>query len=241
MINSNDEQPVLLSVVIPAYLEAENLRLLLPRLRAVMDESVKETGAAWEAIVVDTVAAMDETRAVCQSNGMEYIARTPANTFGDAARTGIARARGDWIIWMDADGSHAPEFIPRLLEKRDQGDVIIASRYVAGGYSENSWSLMIMSRALNLSYSLILGLHCKDVSNSFKLYRGAYLRELRLTCHNFDVIEEILYKIKRRHPDARFVEVPFTFKKRMFGETKRNLLAFLGTYLLTMIRLRFTR
>jgi dolichol-phosphate mannosyltransferase len=95
-----------------------------------------------------------------------------------------------------------------------------------------------MSIVLNLSYALVLGLRCKDVSNSFKLYRGERLRALTLRCDNFDVVEEILYKLKRRDPGLRIVEVPFTFKKRMFGETKRNLVLFIVTYLYTIVKLR---
>jgi dolichol-phosphate mannosyltransferase len=64
------------------------------------------------------------------------------------------------------------------------------------------------------------------------------LRGLDLVCEHFDIIEEILYKLRQRNPALRIREIPFTFKKRMFGETKRNLLAFILSYAYTMIRLR---
>jgi dolichol-phosphate mannosyltransferase len=95
-----------------------------------------------------------------------------------------------------------------------------------------------MSRVLNISYSLVLNLRCKDVSNSFKVYRADWLKRLSLRCANFDIVEEILFKLVRQHPRARIKEVPFSFKKRMFGETKRNLVTFMLTYLFTIIRLR---
>jgi dolichol-phosphate mannosyltransferase len=141
---------------------------------------------------------------------------------------------------MDADGSHAPEFIHNLWAERGKYDIVIASRYVEGGYTENSAPLRLMSRVLNWTYSLILNLPYKDVSNSFKLYRGSLLKGLKLRCDNFDIVEEILYKIVRLNPGLPVKEIPFSFKKRMFGETKRSLLLFIFTYLVTMIRLRLT-
>ncbi|HEY8211869.1 MAG TPA: glycosyltransferase, partial [Myxococcaceae bacterium] len=197
------------------------------------------TRRTYEIVVVDTVQRLDATPDVCTQHGVRYLARSPTNSFGDAVRTGIAAAAGRWIIFMDADGSHAPEFIPQLLEHGESSDIVIASRYIQGGHTENTWALKQMSRVLNLSYSIILNLKVKDVSNSFKLYRADLLREPALRCQNFDIIEELLFKISRAHRDVRIKEVPFTFKKRMFGETKRSLLLFILTYLFTMLKLRF--
>ena len=223
-----------LSVLLPAYLEEENLRILLPRLNQVL----RRTGQTFEIVVVDTPKPLDDTRGVCQEHGARCLPREGGESYGDAVRTGIAASKGRRVLLMDADGSHAPEFIPTLLAERGRADVVIASRYIAGGHSENSLALRGMSIALNLSYAWILGLRCKDVSNSFKLYTGGQLRALRLKCANFDIVEEILFKLSRANPGLKIVEVPFTFKKRMFGETKRDLFAFIFTYLYTIVKLR---
>jgi len=224
------------SVVLPSYLEEENLRLLLPRIR----ETLSSLPVATEIVVVDTVEALDATESVCRENGARYVKRRPANTFGDAVRTGIAEAMGERIIFMDADGSHAPEFILKLIDQSDANEIVIASRYVEGGVTENDKALVLMSRVLNLTYSLFLNLKCKDVSNSFKIYRADLLKSLELKCQNFDIVEEILFKIVRKNPGVRIKEIPFTFKKRMFGQTKRNLLGFMATYLFTIIKLRLS-
>lgn len=225
-----------LSVVLPAYLEEENLRVLLPRLKKV----VATLTPSFEILVVDTAEPMDHTRDVCEEHDVRYMNRTGGNAFGDAVRTGIEAAYGRRLIFMDADGSHTPEFIPTMWEKRDS-DVVIASRYINGGVTENSRALVWMSLILNMTYSIVLGLRCKDVSNSFKLYRTHQLREFDLECDNFDIVEEILFKLKKLNPGLKMIEIPFTFKKRMFGETKRNLLQFISTYLLTILKLRFMR
>jgi len=224
-----------LSVVLPSYLEGENLSLLLPRLHDVL----KETGLSYEILVVDTPKEMDNTPDVCRKAGATYVNRAPTECFGDAVRTGLRTSRGEFVIFMDADGSHAPEFLPKLIEHRQNYDVVIASRYIDGGFTENSLALVWMSRLLNLTYSLILGLKYKDISNSFKLYRGQALRELTLKTDKFDIVEEILFKLSQRNRKLRVLEVPFTFRKRMFGETKRSLISFVFSYIVTIIRLRF--
>ena len=221
-----------LCVVLPCYREEENLRVLLPRLA----EAIR--GLDAEVIVVDTVEPRDGTPAVAAEHGVRYVNRRGGDAFGNAVRTGIREAGGAWILFMDADGSHAPEFVPELWEARGGADVVVASRYVEGGRLENPWHLRAMSRALNATYGLVLGIRCRDISNSFKLYRGDWLRELDLRSDNFDIIEEILFKMGRRHRDLRIVELPFTFQKRMFGETKRDLARFVATYLVTLARLR---
>lgn len=227
--------PLTLSLVIPAYLEEENLRILLPRLKAVLSSLAIQS----EIIVVDTMISMDNTRSVCEAFGARYVNRRGGNNYGDAVRTGIDEAAGRHIMFMDGDGSHTPEFVQELVQYMDDHDVVVASRYVSGGSTDNPQSLIIMSRIINIMYSVVLGLNCKDVSNSFKVYRAAPLKAMRLTCQNFDIIEEILYKLKRQNRQLRIKEVPFTFKKRMFGNTKRNLLLFMFTYALTLIKLRF--
>jgi dolichol-phosphate mannosyltransferase len=98
-----------------------------------------------------------------------------------------------------------------------------------------------MSRLLNMTYSLILGLRCRDVSNSFKLYPGVALRRTTLICDHFDIVEEILYKLVKGPGHLSIKEIPFAFKKRMFGDTKRNLLLFVLSYLFTIVRLRSMR
>jgi dolichol-phosphate mannosyltransferase len=226
-----------LSVILPAYNEEENLRLLVPRIR----HFCQEMAPSFEIIVVDTMSPMDGTAELCEEQGIRYLNRTGGDRYGDAVRTGIAQSTGRFLIFMDADGSHPPHFLQDLYRARDQADVIIASRYVSGGFTENSVALVLMSWVVNVGYRFVLGLNCKDVSNSFKLYPGDAIRRLELRCRNFDVVEEILVKVMRQNPGFRLLEVPFTFKKRMFGQTKRNLLAFVFSYLATLIRLRFSR
>lgn len=223
-----------LTIAIPAYHEEENLRILLPRLTNVLAENELK----GEILIVDTQTPLDNTKSACDDNRVRYTARRGGNLYGDAVRTAISEAKGQYILFMDADGSHTPEYMPELFKFRGEYDVVGASRYVEGGDTENPWVLILMSKMVNIAYSLVLGLDCKDVSNSFKLYKAAQLRVLSLHCNNFDIIEEILFKLNRRF-GITIKEVPFTFKKRMFGESKRNLVWFMVTYIVTLLKLRF--
>ena len=96
-----------------------------------------------------------------------------------------------------------------------------------------------MSYLTNITYSIVLNLRYKDISNSFKLYKTSHLKELTLKCKNFDIVEEILYKLKKDHKELTVLEIPYSFKQRLFGHTKRNLFLFILTYIGTIIRLRF--
>lgn len=209
--------------------------MILPRLK----DELGKLALRSEILVIDTMTKMDDTEGACIAGGARYCVRTGGNDYGCAVRTGIALACGDYVICMDADGSHSPEFIKDLYESRGKADVVIASRYVKGGGTENSFMLILMSRIVNVVYSLLLGLPCRDVSNSFKLYRRADLQSLCLTSKNFDIVEEILFKLKKTKGRLTILEIPYFFKERQFGQTKRNLVLFIISYLGTLLRLRF--
>lgn len=228
--------PYDLSVVLPAYREEQNLAELLPRLR----KTLESHALRFEILVIDTDSPLDQTESVCRRHDATCLRRRGGNNYGDAVRTGIAAASGRFCLFMDADGSHPPEFIGELLAVAEQSDVVVASRYISGGGTDNSVVSALMSRVLNVTFSIALGLRCSDISNSFKLYRTGMLQEISLQCRNFDVIEEILYSLQRHNSGLRIREIPFHFRKRAHGETKRRLPLFILTFLSTMIRLRFS-
>lgn len=225
------------SVVLPAWREEENLRLLLPRVRAALERH----GRPWEVLVIDAPEPLDATPEICRAEGVRHVARRPTGSYGDAFRTGLAEARGTYVACMDADGSHAPELLPALLARAEAADLVIGSRYADGGHTENPWILRLLSRVVNVCYSLFLSIPVRDVSNSLRVYRAELVRDVPLRCSHFDVIEEVLVQLLRRHRGLRIVEVPVSFRRRMFGETKRNLLTFALGFAVTLLRLRLAR
>ena len=95
----------------------------------------------------------------------------------------------------------------------------------------------MMSLMVNVVFRLVLGLKCLDVSNSFRLYRGADVRRLKLQCSHFDIVEEILVSLSLSQPGYRIHEVPFTFEQRKAGKTKRKLLTFVFSYIFVLWKL----
>ena len=223
-----------LSVILPSYKEEENLKIILPKISKVL----KKLNITYEILVIDTFKSLDNTKEVCIKNNCKYFNRENSNDFGIAVKTGIEKSLGKFIIFMDADGSHEPNFINELYFNIDNNDVVVASRYIKKGGTENTFILLMMSRILNILYSLILNIPCKDISNSYKLYKKEQLDKLKLRCKNFDIIEEILYKLYKQNKNLKIKEIPFIFKKRKFGNTKRNLLLFIISFTITIIKLR---
>lgn len=227
------------SLVSPAFEELENLRRLVPEIRGALD-SLHLSG--FEVVVVLPSHAGDDEKQEIEGLGARVVTREPTDSFGDALRTGFASVspEADLVVTMDADGSHDPSSLPGLISAmEDSTDVVIASRYTAGGQTDNPFLLKLMSRALNRAYGLILGIDCSDISTNFKVYRREDLQQLSLSCVDFDVVEEILFRIQQLHgTDFEVVEVPDHFYERQHGVTKRRLGPFTVSYLLTLVRLR---
>jgi dolichol-phosphate mannosyltransferase len=218
-----------LSIVLPAYKEAAALTKLLPALKS----HAADLTRAYEILVVDAQQPVDDTPAVCRAHGVRHVQRRYGNLYGDAVRTGIEEAGGRFILFMDADGSHNPAHLRLLWDHRQSYDVVIGSRYVAGGHTENPAILIFMSWVVNVIFRLVFQLHCKDVSNSFRLYRAELLKPLHLRCHHFDIVEELLILLS----GYRIGEVPVTFERRKAGQSKRKLLLFAIGYVWTLLRL----
>jgi dolichol-phosphate mannosyltransferase len=227
-----------LSVVLPAYREAASLRSLLPKLV----QAVHSVSANAEIIVSDSMEPLDDTDTVCKESSVIHIRRSGGNSYGDAVRSGIQRSRGSFVLLMDADGSHNPEVLPMLWSRRNEAGTIIGSRYVKGGATENPAVLILMSRVLNYAYQIAFRLPVSDVSNSLRLYHGDQLRSLQLVSDNFDIVEEILIRLVAGRTHSTVLEVPVTFEQRKAGESKRNLPAFMLSYLGSMRKMqRFRR
>ncbi|MDX1948714.1 MAG: glycosyltransferase [Pirellulaceae bacterium] len=228
------EEPELeLTIMLPAYREAEALDLLLPGLKRV----AAQLAPAHEILVIDSQSPLDRTPEVCRTHQVVHVSRQGGNAYGDAVRTGIRAARGRYILTMDADGSHNPDFLSKLWDQREQCDIVIGSRYVSGGGTENPWVLIFLSYLVNMVFRVVLGLRCHDVSNSLRLYRREHLRDLQLRATDFDIIEEILVKLCSGTRRCRVLEVPIVFERRKAGQSKRNLVWFALGYLFTLGRL----
>ncbi len=227
-----------ITVVLLAYQEADNLRMLLPRIH----EAMAETGAEYEILVVDTKTPLDDTPQVCQDLGARYVNQT-GKGFADAFRTAIANAEKELFLIMDSDGSHNPAYIPAICRKYEEEgcDVVIGSRYVKGGKTFDKKCSVLMSKILNGVFRLALGIRAKDISTDFRLYKTAALKAVTLKNENYDVLQEVLLKLRLNKRDLKIGEVPITFEQRKFGESKRRLIPFILDYIRSLFRLTAMR
>lgn len=213
-----------LLVTLCTYNERENIDRLIPEILAIVPEA--------HVLVIDDNSpdgTSDAARAMSERDPRIHLLHRP-NKEGLGAATaagmqwGIER-RYDYLLNMDADFSHPPRYIPALLAAMDQADVAVASRYVPGG-NVVGWGLKrhFMSRTINFYARTILGLKTRDNSGSFRCYRASKLAEIRpetLRARGYAIQEELLYRC--RNVGCRFVEVPFQFEERRFGESKISL------------------
>ncbi len=222
------------SVALLAYQEAENLSFLLPEII----EKLKRINEDYEIIVVDTEKPLDNTEEICrQFDNIVYINQKYPK-FGGALKTAIECASYDKFLIMDSDGSHNPDDIPRIYEMFMTGaDVVIGSRYVAGGVTNDSKLSVLMSRFLNFIFRNIIGVKTKDISTDFRMYDTKQIKNLKLTCENYEVLQEILLYMKLNNRTLVIKEVPIVFNKRVFGKSKRKLLKFIICYLKNIFKL----
>ncbi len=212
-------------VVIPTYNELENLPLILVRLQqarpdvhvlVVDDGSPDGTGR-----LADELAAADPER-------LHVMHRTAKAGLGAAYLAGFAWGLArhyEVVVEMDADGSHAPEQLYRLLDAIDAGaDVAIGSRYVDGGAVRN-WPVrrLVLSKTANTYARLLLGVGIHDITAGYRAYRRSVLEKIGL-----DAVDSKGYcfqvDLTWRAVNNGFIvtEVPITFTERERGVSKMS-------------------
>jgi dolichol-phosphate mannosyltransferase len=211
-------------IIIPTYLEAENIADVLGQVRASVPEA--------DILVVDD-SSPDGTadlakQAAVDLGHIETLLQPDKGGLGVAYRAGFAHGfnRGyEVVVQMDADFSHDPAALPGLLGKIEAGaDVAIGSRYVAGGSIPN-WpaTRRVLSRVGNFYASNVLGLKIRDATSGFRAYRAGVLQTVeagatRATGYGFQV--ELAYRAHRLGADI--IEVPITFNDRVRGVSKMS-------------------
>ena len=210
-------------MVVPTYNEAQNLEWIVGRLRAaqpgvdvlvVDDASPDGTGA-----IADRLAAADPAVSV--------IHRTEKAGLGAAYLHGfdVALAAGyDVIGEMDADGSHQPEELQRLLDALHGADLVIGSRYVPGGSVVN-WPVqrLLLSRGGNLYVRVLLGIPVRDATAGYRLFRRHTLEKVDLAgVRSAGYVFQTDLTHRTLQAGLTVVEVPIQFVERVRGDSKMS-------------------
>lgn len=210
-------------VIIPTYNEAENIKPIVSRVRAAVPEAdilvADDNSPDGTGKLADEIAATDDQVHVLHRKGKEGLGAAYLAGF----RWGMDHDYGV-LVEMDADGSHQPEELPRLLTALKGADLVLGSRWVPGGRVVN-WpkSREMISRGGSTYSRLLLGLQTRDVTGGYRAFRtetlqGIGLDEVASQGYCFQV------DLARRAIEAGFhvVEVPITFVDREIGDSKMS-------------------
>ena len=215
---------MLVAVVLPTYIESENIARLLTQLRKVLpdgrlyvvdDNSPDGTGEIAE-------------RCAAELGGIEVIHRPGKQGLGSAYRQGFAHVISqcvDVVVSMDVDFSHDPLVIPAMLAAIESGsDAVIGSRYVTGGGTKN-WPLhrRLLSRWGNLYTASVLGVRVRDCTSGFRAYRATALASIApetTKAEGYAFLSELVVRLSRR--GLKISEVPILFVDRENGTSKMS-------------------
>ncbi|MEV5604174.1 polyprenol monophosphomannose synthase [Streptomyces sp. NPDC052299] len=210
-------------VIIPTYNEAENIKPIVSRVRDAVPEAhilvADDNSPDGTGKLADELAADDDHVHVLHRKGKEGLGAAYLAGF----RWGMDHDYGV-LVEMDADGSHQPEELPRLLTALKGADLVLGSRWVPGGRVVN-WpkSREFISRGGSTYSRLMLGLRTRDVTGGYRAFRAETLKGIGL-----DAVASQGYcfqvDLARRAVEAGFhvVEVPITFVDREVGDSKMS-------------------
>lgn len=210
-------------VIIPTFNEFESLPVILERVRSSVpevhilvadDNSPDGTGR-----LADEFADRDANIHVMHRLGKEGLGAAYLAGFAWALQQGY-----DVVVEMDADGSHQPEQLPRLLDALREADLVLGSRWVEGGGTEN-WpkSRQFLSKGGSFYTRVLLGIPLRDVTGGYRAFRADALRKLDLhevASQGYCFQVDLAWRASQRH--LKVVEVPITFVERTAGSSKMS-------------------
>jgi dolichol-phosphate mannosyltransferase len=210
-------------VIIPTYNEAENIKAIVTRVREAVPEAhvlvADDNSPDGTGKLADELAAQDDHVQVLHRKGKEGLGAAYLAGF----RWGLEHGYGV-LIEMDADGSHQPEELPRLLTALKGADLVLGSRWVPGGRVVN-WpkSREFISRGGSLYSRLALDLPLRDITGGYRAFRRETLEGLGLddvASQGYCFQVDLAWRAVRR--GCCVVEVPIDFVERSAGESKMS-------------------
>jgi dolichol-phosphate mannosyltransferase len=219
---SQDREPAWL--VLPTYDEAENIEAFVTAARQSLPDAahiliVDDNSPDGTGRIADRLAAEHEN--------VEVLHRPVKEGLGPAYVAGFRRALeggAGLVIEMDADFSHAPAYLPRLLDAAERADLVIGSRYVDGG-GIGDWGPMrrAISRGGSVYARMALGVRVRDLTGGFKCFRREVLEAIDLdqvASRGYAFQVELTYRAIQH--GFKVVEVPIVFQDRRVGSSKMD-------------------
>ena len=210
-------------VIIPTFNELESLPVIVGRVRAAVPEAhilvADDNSPDGTGLLADEIASSDEHVKVMHRLGKEGLGAAYLAGFAWALEHGY-----DVVVEMDADGSHQPEQLPRLLDQLRTADLVLGSRWVNGGGTVN-WpkSRQFLSKGGSLYTRVMLGVPLRDVTGGYRAFRADTLRKLDLhevASQGYCFQVDLAWRAVQRGLVVK--EVPITFVERVAGSSKMS-------------------
>jgi dolichol-phosphate mannosyltransferase len=210
-------------VIIPTFNELESLPVIIGRVRASVPEAyilvADDNSPDGTGKLADEIATSDDHVKVMHRLGKEGLGAAYLAGFAWALEHGY-----DVVVEMDADGSHQPEQLPRLLDQLRTADVVLGSRWVAGGGTVN-WpkSRQFLSKGGSLYTRVMLGVPLRDVTGGYRAFRADTLRKLDLhevASQGYCFQVDLAWRAVQRGVVVK--EVPITFVERVAGTSQMS-------------------
>ena len=210
-------------VIIPTFNELESLPVIVGRVRASVPEAfilvADDNSPDGTGKLADELVAADDHIKVMHRLGKEGLGAAYLAGFAWALEHGY-----DVVVEMDADGSHQPEQLPRLLDQLRTADLVLGSRWVAGGGTVN-WpkSRQFLSKGGSLYTRVMLGVPLRDVTGGYRAFRADTLRKLDLhevASQGYCFQVDLAWRAVQRGLVVK--EVPITFVERVAGSSKMS-------------------
>ncbi|AWI08826.1 polyprenol monophosphomannose synthase [Ereboglobus luteus] len=239
------------AIAIPTYNEAKNIGRLLELIRAVSQVHPEDSFCVY---VLDDaspdgtseVVAAESEKLKGRNFRIELVRRKGKEGLGKAYIDGFLHIMAqsnppDYILQMDADLSHNPEYITQFIEKASDGaDFIIGARYIKGGGTPD-WSLFrkFLSRGANIYTRLMLGRRISDYTGGYNMYNSGLLRKIdvsKISNLGYGFLVELKYKCMRNC--EKLDEIPIVFMDRTHGVSKIPKSTIIKSFIL-VLKLKF--
>jgi len=227
------------SVVIPTVNEAENIAQLI----AGIEEVFKSNRMGGEIIVVDDKSADGTAEKARELNRMygniKVVEREARDGLGNALKRGVREASNEAVVFMDADLSHDPGEMPKLLKALEACDVVVGSRFLRESRLKRGLVRKVISGAYNIASRSMLGIRVSDVTSGYRAFRRRAFYSLNIESAGPEIHSELV--VKAVLAGLRVGEVPVGYVDRARGRTKLNYLSIGPGYTKVMLNGFLTR
>jgi glycosyltransferase involved in cell wall biosynthesis len=208
------QQEMLLSIIIPMYNEQSTIGDIIDRTKL----EVQQIGIKSEIIVVDD-RSFDKSIEIAKRHEVRLFTLKEHLGKGYALRAGFLKAKGNFIVTIDSDGSHKPEELHEVLAPilQNKADLVIGSRYLNQKHVAARKLNAFGVRLFNVFIELLTGISISDSQSGYRAMKLSVLKSQKLKSGGYEIESEMLVKTAKRK--FRVAEVPISFQQRTYGRS----------------------